>query len=142
MRPIDEKILRLAGGSTSGLGTGGMRSKLEAAKIVTTAGESVWIVNGRAPDVLRRVIRGERLGTLFPASGRSMPSLKRWIGYTARPRGSYSVDTGAKEALCREGRSLLPVGVVDVQGDFAAGDVVTLVGPTGEGFARGLTNYS
>lgn len=139
---VDDGTLSLAGTSTSNLGTGGMRSKLQAAKLATSAGESVWIVNGRIPDILTRVMKGERIGTLIPASGSSVNSWKRWIGYTAKPRGAYVVDEGAVRALCKEGRSLLSVGVSEVRGEFAPGDVVAIEHPSGVAFARGLTNYS
>lgn len=139
---LDQATLGLAGTSTSGLGTGGMRSKLIAVQNAIAAGGSVWIANGRQPDVLRRVLRGEKLGTLFVARGECLASWKRWIGYTARPRGVYVVDSGAEEALCKQGRSLLPVGVVNIHGSFAPGDVVAIANPTGHQFARGLTNYS
>jgi glutamate 5-kinase len=139
---IDATVLAMAGESTSGLGTGGMRSKLESARLVTASGESVWIANGRDRDVLRRIFRAESLGTLLPAKGRSRQARKRWIGYAKRPRGSYVVDDGAMEALCHKGRSLLPVGVIAVHGHFRQGDVVRLQTRSGREFARGLTNYS
>ena len=139
---VDARVLAMAGRSTSGLGTGGMHSKLVAAQIATAAGESVWIANGRQPNILRRLMRGERLGTLLPAKGESLAAWKRWVGYTARPRGTFVVDAGAQHALSVDGRSLLPVGVVDVRGDFGPGEVITLENVAGEQFARGLTNYS
>lgn len=139
---IDDSVLGLAGKSTSGLGTGGMQSKLQAARIATSAGENVWIANGKKPDVLTRLMQAERIGTLLLARGESVASWKRWIGYTAKPRGRYIVDRGAAEALCVRGRSLLPVGVVTVQDEFGPGEVVALVNDEGREFARGLTNYS
>lgn len=147
-RPIDkimdinDEVLALAGPSTSKLGTGGMRSKLTSAQIATAAGESVWIANGRQKDILRQVMRGEQVGTLMTAHGESMASWKRWIGFTVRPRGTFVIDGGAEEALCRRGKSLLPVGVVEVKGDFEPGDVVSIENGTGEVIARGLSNYS
>ena len=138
---LNAEVLALATEAKSGLGTGGMKTKLEAARIATSAGENVWIAPGRRPDVLRAVLRGERVGTLFPARGESMNSWKRWIGYTARARGSYIVDDGARSALVSGNRSLLPVGVVRVEGDFQKGDVVNIATETSAVFARGLTNY-
>lgn len=139
---LDDATLALAGTSTSTLGTGGMQSKLQAARMATFAGESVWIANGKSPDILMRILAGERVGTFFPARGESLASWKRWIGYTVRPRGSYIVDPGAKAALIERGKSLLPVGVIGVDGTFAKGDVVAIECPKGVPFARGLTNYA
>lgn len=139
---IDDDILGLAGPSTSGLGTGGMKSKLASARLATSAGESVWIANGKRRDVLRLILSGEKLGTLLPARGESVASWKRWIGYTARPRGTYVVDAGARTAVVEKRKSLLPVGVVAVHGDFVSGDVVSVEDAAGQAFARGLTNYS
>jgi glutamate 5-kinase len=90
---------------------------------------------------MRRIMAGERLGTLFtPAAGR-MRSYKRWIRFTSRPRGGLRVDAGARAALLERGKSLLPSGITAVEGAFQPGDVVRVVGPDGEEFARGLTNY-
>lgn len=139
---VDDSTLALAGTSTSNLGTGGMRSKLQAARLAAAAGESVWIVNGRTPNILKRVMNGERVGTLIPATGGSVNSWKRWIGYTAKPRGAYVVDEGAYKALKEDGRSLLSVGIIDVRGQFSPGDVVAIEHPSENAFARGLTNYS
>lgn len=138
---LNEDVLGLAHATKSGFGTGGMTSKLDAAKIATTAGESVWIANGRTPNVLRRILGGEKVGTLFPARGESLTSWKRWIGYSVRPRGVYVVDDGAKKALTAKGGSLLPVGILRVDGEFDKGDVVSIATTNGEVFARGLTNY-
>ena len=138
---LNDDVLGLAHATKSGFGTGGMTSKLDAAKIATTAGESVWIANGRTPNVLRQILEGERVGTLFPARGESLTSWKRWIGYSVRPRGVYVVDDGAKNALTAKGGSLLPVGIVRVDGEFDKGDVVSIATTNGEVFARGLTNY-
>lgn len=138
---LDDRVLRLAREEKSGLGTGGMKSKLEAAAIVTDAGESVWIANGRDPNILRRVIAGEKVGTLFPARGEALTSRKRWIGYSVRPRGTFVVDDGARKALVETNSSLLPVGVLRIEGEFEKGDVVSVATSQGVVFARGLTNY-
>ncbi|MBY0588138.1 glutamate 5-kinase [bacterium] len=138
---LNDDVLKLAHATKSDLGTGGMKSKLDAARIATTAGESVWIANGRAPDILKQIIGGEKVGTLFPARGESLTSWKRWIGYSVRPRGLYVVDKGAKDALVVSGSSLLPIGVVGIDGDFEKGDVVSIATEDGDVFARGLSNY-
>jgi glutamate 5-kinase len=139
---IDGSILAMAGGSRSSLGTGGMRSKVRAARMVTAAGESVLLANGGQPGVLDAILRAEPVGTLFLPHGESIPAWKRWLGFTARPKGRLVVDAGARDAVQRKGRSLLPIGVVQVQGSFGKGDVVSLCDPDGSEFARGLSNYS
>jgi glutamate 5-kinase len=102
----------------------------------------VWIANGKRPDILRQLFRGEKTGTLFMPKGGSMKSRKRWVGFTARPRGSYIVDDGAAKAVRENGRSLLPIGVVEIKGEFEPGDVVAVETSGGVPIARGLTNYS
>jgi glutamate 5-kinase len=138
---VDDQVVNLAGGSKSSLGTGGMRSKLEAARLVTRAGGSVIIASGKADHVLTRIMDCEALGTLLLAGGRTQAARQRWIGLTARPRGHYVVDDGARAALERGRNSLLAVGVTDVVGEFEKGDVVGIHDHSGREFARGLTNY-
>ncbi len=138
---LDEEILGLAGDSRSSLGTGGMRSKLQAAGLVTRAGGSVIIASGKKPEPLTRILAGERVGTLFLARGATQGARKRWIGLTARPRGHLVVDAGARLALESGDRSLLAIGIVEVVGEFDKGDVVGVRDPEGREFARGLTNY-
>jgi glutamate 5-kinase len=139
---LDRSVLRLVRDRAGGLGTGGMASKLEAARLVTAAGENVIIAGGRNPDVLPRIIAGEAVGTLILAKGQTVAARKRWIGLTVEPRGRLVLDAGAREAIERDGRSLLAIGVVEVEGDFGKGDVIALRGPDGVEFARGLTNYT
>jgi glutamate 5-kinase len=139
---LDSEILGYAGASKSAGGTGGMVSKLQAARLVTHAGGSVVIASGTAPMPLTRILSGEPVGTLFLARGRTHGARKRWIGLTARPRGDYIVDAGARRALETGTKSLLAIGVVDVVGEFERGDVVGIRDPEGEEFARGLTNYA
>lgn len=139
---IDAAVLEKAGDSRSPLGSGGMRSKLRAARLATAAGESVIMANGARPGVLDSLMAGEPVGTLFLPHGSTVPAWKRWLGYTARPRGRLVVDAGAREAVQQKGRSLLPIGVLRVVGSFGKGDVVALSDAEGSEFARGLTNYS
>lgn len=139
---IDATILEMAGTSRSSLGTGGMRSKLRAARLATAAGESVIIANGNTAGILDHIFAGETVGTLFLPHGGSVPAFKRWIGYTARPRGRIHVDAGARQAVETKGKSLLAIGVAQTTGNFNKGDVVALVDPDSHEFARGLTNYS
>lgn len=137
----DDSLLSLASGRKSARGTGGMQSKLEAARSATAVGESVIIANGRLPGVLERILAGEEIGTLFLARGESIPAWKRWIGYSLPPRGRYVLDDGARRAIEKRGRSLLAIGITAVDGDFSKGEVVSLVDSQGSEFARGLTNF-
>ncbi len=138
---LDEEILGFAGDSRSGGGTGGMRSKLQAAQIVTRAGGSVIIASGKQPDPLTKILRGEAVGTLFLARGQTQGARKRWIGSTARPRGFLVVDPGARLALEAGDKSLLAIGIVEIVGEFEKGDVVGVKDIQGHEFARGLINY-
>lgn len=139
---IDEEILGLACSSHSGVGKGGMSSKLGAAKIVTSAGENMIIASGREPEVLSRIMDGEPLGTLFTAQGKAVTSYKRWLGFSAQPQGKLFLDAGACRAISANGRSLLAIGVTRVEGHFVKGDVLALVSHDGREIARGLCNYS
>jgi glutamate 5-kinase len=139
---LDDEILALAGTSRSALGTGGMRSKLQAARLVTQAGGSVIIASGTRTDALTRILAGEPIGTLFLAKGQTQAARKRWIGLTARPKGHYVVDAGARTALESGCKSLLAIGIVDVLGEFEKGDVVGIRDVHGQEFARGLSNYT
>jgi glutamate 5-kinase len=139
---IDGAIMEMAGSSRSALGSGGMRSKLRAARLATAAGESVIIANGSQPGVLDAIMAGEAVGTLFLPHGGTVPAWKRWLGYTARPKGRLVVDAGARQAVQQRNRSLLPIGVIQVSGAFSKGDVLAVCDAEGVEFARGLTNYS
>jgi len=139
---VTDEVMRLAAGTRSRMGQGGMESKLQASRIVTSAGGAVVIANGRKPEMLARVVQGERVGTLFLPAPRKMTSWKRWIGFSARPKGTLLVDDGAKRALVDGGKSLLPSGVTDIQGNFSRGDVLSISDQGGGEFARGLANYS
>jgi glutamate 5-kinase len=137
----DERLMSLATDNKSRRGKGGMQSKLQAVRKVTEVGESVIIANGREDNVLDQVLAGEEVGTLFLAQAKAIPAWKRWIGYTVDPSGLIKVDKGARQALVGDGRSLLPIGVTEIEGRFDRGDVVSIVGPDGEQFARGISNY-
>jgi glutamate 5-kinase len=126
----------------SARGTGGLQSKVEAARRVTEAGEIAIIANGRTPDILPRLLAGERLGSLFLPAQRKLDSRQRWIGLSARPAGKIIVDAGAERALIEKGSSLLAIGVTQCAGGFVAGDVVAIVGPGGTEVGRGLVNLS
>ena len=126
----------------SALGTGGIQSKIESARIVTDAGELAVIADGRDPDVLLRLLDGQKLGTVFAPAVRKLDSRRRWIGLTRRPSGSVTVDDGAARALTAQGKSLLASGIRAVAGRFDAGDVVAVRDAAGTEIARGLSNYS
>jgi glutamate 5-kinase len=131
-----------AGARRVQLSRGGMASKLRAARIAASAGESVVIASGRRENVLVDILAGAEIGTLILPEGRTVASRKRWIGWSATPRGRLVLDAGAARAVESQGRSLLAVGVVGVEGVFAKGDVVSLCETSGREFARGLSNYS
>ncbi|MEM9663590.1 MAG: glutamate 5-kinase [Bacteroidota bacterium] len=138
---IDASIRALAGGPTSGLGTGGMATKLQAADTARRAGADVIIAAGRAPDVILRALEGTAVGTAFPATGSSLDHRKRWILAGPAPTGTLHLDVGAVRALRDAGRSLLPVGVTATEGAFARGDSVVLRTPDGIDLGRGLVRY-
>ncbi|MBI2895485.1 MAG: glutamate 5-kinase [Deltaproteobacteria bacterium] len=123
-----------------GLGSGGMASKLDAARRATLLGVPVIIARGLGPSALSSVLAGGDEGTLFLPPRRPVRSRKHWIGFTLRPRGILAVDEGAAAAL-RSGKSLLPSGVMEASGEFEAGDAVTIRSPSGADVARGLTAY-
>ncbi len=122
VRAITREVEQAAGGSASSVGTGGMTTKLAAAKKVGRSGVPTLMVNGSAPDIITRAMAGEEVGTLFLPSGKSINRRKHWIAYTLRPAGRIIVDQGAREVLSRQGKSLLPSGGVE--------------------FARGIADYS
>jgi glutamate 5-kinase len=126
----------------SEFGKGGMDSKLQAAQMVNEAGDAMIIADGRMDRILPRLLGGEELGTLFAAAAsKKRSSRSRWIG-AARPAGTIIVDEGARRALVEQNKSLLPAGIVKVEGDFDRGDIVAIQGPDGKIIARGLSNYS
>jgi glutamate 5-kinase len=138
---LDDSIRSLVCDQASTLSKGGMSSKLEAARIVTAAGENAIIASGHQPGTLTRIMAGELVGTLLIAEGKTVSPRKRWIGFSARPRGKLLLDAGAARAIGREDRSLLAIGIQAIEGEFQKGDVVTLCDPQGKEVARGLTNY-
>lgn len=136
-----DDVLSYVQDKSTGLSKGGMASKLEAARIVTTAGENVIIASGRTPGVLTKIAASESVGTLIIAQGKSVSPWKRWIGFSAQPRGKLVLDEGACRAISEEGSSLLAIGIVAADGDFDKGDIVTLHDRSENEIARGLTNY-
>ncbi len=139
---INDEILAMAGNSKSVLGTGGMRSKILAAKMVSAGGGSSFIGPGRQTDILKHLFSGENVGTFFLPSKDKMQSRKRWIAYVLKPKGKLVLDQGACNAITQKGRSLLPSGVVEVDGQFGMGDPVKCVDLQNNPIAVGLSNFS
>lgn len=129
------------GGSSSGVGSGGMRTKVEAARVAVLSGAHAVIAHARRADVVVRAVAGEEVGTWFVAGPRRGDARRLWIGFALNPRGRIHIDAGAVRALVEQGRSLLAVGITAVEGQFSAGDAVELVGPSGTVVARGLVNF-
>jgi glutamate 5-kinase len=139
---ITEDIVRRAGISSTFEGTGGMATKLRAAKKVGEYGVATLILNGQKPGLLQTVMAGGAGGTIFCAKERRLTSRKHWIAFTLRPRGSLTLDEGAVEALAQRGKSLLASGILSVSGSFDAGDPVRCTDRDGKEFAKGLVNFS
>ena len=138
---VDGETRKLVYDETSPDGLGGMDSKIEAARIASEAGEAAIIADGRDPEIIPAIFSGQPVGTLFLPSSARLRSRKRWIRFTSRPTGALRIDEGAQKALTEGGKSLLPVGVVGVEGEFNRGDVVSVRGADGREVARGLVNY-
>jgi glutamate 5-kinase len=141
VRDIDREARPVAGGSTSGVGTGGMASKVEAARVAGRFGVVTLVASGRRERPVSSLLEGAPDGTVFWPSVTRMQSRKHWIAYALRPAGALTVDAGAKRALVDGKKSLLPSGVRKVAGRFGAGDAVSIVGEDGVEFARGLVAF-
>ncbi|MDQ3940960.1 MAG: glutamate 5-kinase [Actinomycetota bacterium] len=139
---ITPELERAAGGRGSDLGSGGMASKLAAAWVATFSGVAVVVAHASEPSVLSRICRGDRVGTYFHPHPKRASARRLWIAFGQPPRGTVVVDAGARRAVVDDKRSLLPVGVVAVNGSFSAGDTVDLAVNDNEVFARGLVRYS
>lgn len=145
-RPV--RLIEAAGGAQdlvraekSAMGKGGMGSKVRAAEMVTTAGDCLVVADGRMENVLARILAGQEVGSLFAPARRRRSSRSRWIG-SVRPVGSVIIDAGAAKAVGEKNKSLLPAGIVRVEGTFDRGDVIAINGPDGRMIGRGLSNYS
>lgn len=140
-RAGDPALLAMAGGAGSTVGTGGMATKVTAAARAARSGAHTVIVSGREPDVLARLARGERIGSHLEAATRPLAARKQWLADHLQVAGQLHLDAGAAQVLQHEGKSLLPVGVVRVEGHFERGAVVACLDPAGREVARGLVNY-
>lgn len=141
VQEITHEIRALAGGAGSSLGTGGMHTKIKAADIATAGGCSMIIANGASDNILRRVLKGEAVGTLFLPKANALPLKKHWIGFESKSKGHVIIDSGAESAL-RLGKSLLPVGLKHLTGSFSAGDTVTIMSEDDRVIGYGITYYS
>lgn len=133
-----EEAQKFVRASKSDVGTGGMASKIEAARRATLAGAHVVVADARGEDTLERVLAGDDVGTFFCADPDRLSARRHWIAFTLRPRGDVVLDAGAAAAVREKGRSVLPVGVLGVRGDFEPGDAVRVLDPSGAELGRGL----
>ncbi|GLX68912.1 glutamate 5-kinase [Paenibacillus glycanilyticus] len=138
---ISEEIMQLAGGAGSAVGTGGMRSKIEAARISMRGGVRAFIGKVQQTGDLQLAVDGSGKGTYFDTQLHSLPMKKQWLGFHSNPHGRIVVDDGAEHALLVRGKSLLPAGIKEIQGDFHSGDVVEVTNLSGETIGRGVVNY-
>jgi glutamate 5-kinase len=138
---IDSKIQRLASGTIHKAGTGGMITKIQAAKLATSSGITVFIANGAIPDVLTNICHGKNMGTEFSITTSKMESKKRWLVCGFSSKGRITIDNGAVKALLEHNKSLLPAGVVGMQGKFQRGDVIDIYDERGDCIGRGISNY-
>lgn len=139
---LTDDLIAAAGGPGSGVGSGGMSTKVEAARVLMKAGISMVVCDGHRPDVVVEAAQGRSCGTHFEASEDPIGARKLWIAVASRPRGEITIDTGAREALMVRQTSLLPAGVTAVSGDFRTGDAVVLKHASGEVVGRGLAGMS
>ncbi len=142
VREIGDAILAIAGGSESGVGTGGMASKVNAARAASLANIPLLVAGGKRENVLLDIMRGDEVGTIFIPPGRRESSWRQWIAYGRGPDGTIVVDDGAKKALAEKKGSLLPIGIREVRGEFDEGDTVAVSDASGREFARGLSNFT
>lgn len=142
VKGITREVERAAGGSGSTVGTGGMSTKVAAAKKAGKNGIATIMVSGKKDGIITAALRGDEVGTLFLPSDTGLNRRKHWIAYTLKPSGRIIVDDGARNALLKRGKSLLPSGVNKVEGKFERGACVRLSGLDGVEFARGLSDYS
>ena len=139
---VSDEVQRLGGPSLDALGRGGMRTKLEAARMAANSGVDVFIANGRTPNVIERIAGGEHLGTYFPKRVDSVESRKRWMLSGLSIKGEIGIDDGAARVLQRRNGSLLPAGITQANGMFGRGDLVSIVNGKSVQVGLGITNYS
>ena len=141
VQEVTDEICSMGTDASEG-GRGGMRTKLEAARMVTRFGGKVLIANGKEPFIIKKIFNGEDFGTMFLPQSGSLSGKKRWIGYATNIVGKIIVNAGAKNVLIKERKSLLPIGIVKIVNEFNKGDVVSILDENNEEFARGIVNYN
>ena len=141
VKDVTEEIMNLANGVSVG-GRGGMKTKLEAAKVVTRFGGKMIIANGKIPNVIKEVFNGKELGTIFLPSDDKLTGKKGWIAYATNIIGKIKINNGAKKALVDETSSLLPIGITSIIHEFKKGDVVSILDEDDKEIPRGISNYS
>ncbi|MFC2034231.1 glutamate 5-kinase [Chloroflexota bacterium] len=139
---INKEIMNMATDTNGALGTGGMATKIEAARLATTSGVTVIIADGQEPDVITRLVNGEKIGTCFIPATSKLESRQRWMLSGLSTKGKLVVDSGAAMALKKQKRSLLATGILQKEGKFQRGDIVNLYNPEGTHLGCGITNYS
>ena len=139
---IDTEIELMCSNTASHQGIGGMATKIEAARLATSSGVNVIIADGREPDILVRISQGEDIGTFFPAHVNKLESKKRWMLSGLASKGKITVDEGAKVALTKQNKSLLPAGIMKTEGEFHRGDIVEILDQQGKRIGCGISNYS
>ncbi len=142
VKEIDGQIERLAFRGKNDTGTGGMATKIQAAKKAAAFGAPTIVANGKVEGIIQKIFEGEEVGTLFLPKKDKLGSRKHWIAFTLKSKGVLVVDNGAKEAILSQGKSLLPSGLLEVRGNFESGQAVSIQDSSGEEFAKGLVNYS
>ena len=138
---LGPELDQLAGSTGSKFGTGGMKTKFQAARIVTSSGIPMVVANAK-PSILQSIVRGEQVGTLFLPGKHRLHTKKRWIGFGSDTEGKIYVDPGAQDAIVEGGKSLLPSGVVQTEGSFDVGSVVSVIGEDSRVIAKGIVSYS
>jgi glutamate 5-kinase len=139
---IGSDLLKIASDIPGTLGTGGMLSKVRAAKKLTAAGIPMVIANGQIPGILLKLLAGEKSGTFFIPKAEKMTSRKCWIGFALKPKGVLRIDDGAAEAVLKRGKSLLPIGIIGLEGDFGVGAAVEFMVDGKRKLGMGLVNYT
>lgn len=139
---FSDDLFEIAGGAGTKRGTGGMYTKIQAAKICWNSGVKMVIANGIRDNILNKIVNGEKIGTTFLPMKNPISSRKIWIAFNARVEGNIFIDDGATNAILKNGKSLLPGGILKSHGEYYVGDCVALINPHGKEIARGLINYS
>lgn len=139
---ITEEIVKVAGGAGTNLGTGGMATKIKAARIAISSGTAMVIANGENPKIITDILSGNEIGTWFKPEEHPLGARKHWLAYGTGTDGKLFVDKGAANALMNDQKSLLPSGILSIEGIFNEGHIVAIIDPSGKEIARGVTNYN